>query len=128
MPTTQKPSRYRVIDLKGQVPSKGSIDWLNVALPRQGSQLAIVNFAVGGSPQPYGLRLDLGKGVFLDQPEDPDLVDVAKRSAGVIVDTVLRRASAKRTLRGFRSKRRGTLGRAAKGQKQAPKKQLVLEK
>ena len=62
--------RIRTISLKGKIKGEERIEFLQVEGERY-SPLVVVRYAVNGVEQRYGMRLDLGKELLLDYPDDP---------------------------------------------------------
>ena len=73
--------QIRTVDLKGYVTNDNTgIEILRAELSPEGGSFAVVRYAIDGKEQPLGLRLDLDKGVFLDEFEGID-----KQKAEVII-------------------------------------------
>lgn len=73
------------------VRSGSSLGWVKAELPRPGSSLAAVTYTIDGKEEPRRLRLDLGKGVFLDRPSDPELAAKMNEAVPALVDAIARR-------------------------------------
>ena len=81
------------IDLT-QIPEVGPIKFLYAETSATAtSSLVIVHYADNGQKQPYGLRLDLDKGVFLDHLGDPQIDATVSSMANMIASEVLRKLS-----------------------------------
>ncbi len=65
--------QIRTVDLKGNVTNDNTgIEILRAELSPEGGPFAVVRYAIDGKEQTLGLRLDLDKGVFLDELEGVD--------------------------------------------------------
>lgn len=82
--------RFQHFDLTGQIPKAGSIEFLSAEMSATATDsLAIIRYADDGEEQPYGLRLDLDKGVFLDHLDDPEKEEALCSSASAVVSAVV---------------------------------------
>ena len=92
-------SRYRIVQLKDKVPSEEGVQWTSATLPRRlGSPLASVRYKLDGKLQGEALRVDLGKGVFLDKPDDKRVKRAIERHGSEIVSVINTRGLAKLAL------------------------------
>ena len=74
-------AEINVVDLK-DVPSSASIKFLRAEVPAQYRiPFAVIRYALEGVEQDSGLRLDLGKQVFIDHFEDDEKERVLKDKA-----------------------------------------------
>ena len=75
------------IDFKGHVPGGALIQFLRAEMPLEyRGPFALVRYALQGQEQPYGLRLDLDKQVFLAHFEDKDQEEIIERAGPKIVE------------------------------------------
>ncbi len=63
---------FQIIDLRGRVRGVAGVEFLRAEIPTGvfQSPFVVVRYSLYGEEQPYGLRLDLDKGVFLDHFDD----------------------------------------------------------
>jgi hypothetical protein len=66
----------------------GWVRFLRAEVPSQPSPFALVRYAIGSEEQALGLRLDMDKRVFLDQPEGGESGESWQRAASEIADAV----------------------------------------
>jgi len=72
-PTTDKNGRSRIIDLNDSIPGDASIQFLRAEIPGgYWTPFALIRYSIEGVEPQYGLRLDLGKQVFIDHLEDEE--------------------------------------------------------
>ena len=64
---------FRSIDFHGHVRGTAPIEFLRADMPVEPGPLALIQYAVNGQEQRYGLRLDIDKGVFLDSSGDQEV-------------------------------------------------------
>ena len=91
---------YIRIDL-AEVPSSGRLEFLYAevlatatATGTSLSPFAKIHYAVDGFEQPYGLRFDLDKGVFLDHfDDDPEKEKALSSTASELASAVFSKAS-----------------------------------
>ncbi len=63
--------KFRSVNLRNQIPRDANIEFTSVRVPNgYRSPLAVVEYEVAGLLQPYGLRLDIDKAVFVDHFDD----------------------------------------------------------
>jgi hypothetical protein len=87
-------TRFREVDLRNQLEKVGPLEWLSAIVPtREGSPLVSMTYALNGEEQPFGLRLDLGKRVFIDRPDDGDLSNRVNGAVPQIIDVLLKSAA-----------------------------------
>jgi hypothetical protein len=82
-------TKFLTIDLENQVPDVGPVKFLWADLSAKRTPFAVVHYSYDGTPQDFGLRLDLDKLVFLDRPDDidPESADgAAKKIASIVAD------------------------------------------
>ena len=63
---------FRTVELHGRVEKVGPLEFLWAVMPVTLSPFAVIHYAYDGKREELGLRLDLDKKVFLDQPEAVD--------------------------------------------------------
>jgi len=90
---------FREVNLKGRVTGFKKLDWLTARVPKRGLPLVVVNYSLDGKRQDLGLRLDLGKRVFLDSPDDPELSKAVATAAPEIIRVIGETNAPRRTLR-----------------------------
>jgi hypothetical protein len=61
----------RRIEFEGRVEDVGTLRFLRAEWQRDRSRFVLIRYAVDGHEQPFGLRLDLDKRVFLDSLDNP---------------------------------------------------------
>lgn len=82
--------KFRRIDLRDQVPSAGPIEFLSADVSAAANTpFAVIHYADAGKKQPFGLRLDLDKRVFLDHLDDPEKEEALCSSASAVVSVVV---------------------------------------
>jgi hypothetical protein len=92
----------RTIPLKGLVPDVGPIEFLRAEMASGVGRyipFALVRYALHGKEQPLGIRLDLDKRAFLDNPEDVGAKEALDSVAPQIVGLVGRKAAPASTRR-----------------------------
>jgi hypothetical protein len=87
----------KAINLEGVVPSSGSIEFLRAEVPLwDRTPFALIRYALGGVEQDHGLRLDLGKQIFVDHFDDAEKERVLSEAVPIIsgyLGSVLRQGS-----------------------------------
>jgi hypothetical protein len=81
-------SRFQTVDLSARGFSAGWVRFLRAEAPSEPSPFALVRYAIAGEEQSMGLRLDMDKTVFLDQPEGEASRESLQRAAFEIADAV----------------------------------------
>jgi hypothetical protein len=76
------------VDLSAQGFSVGWVRFLRAEVPSEPSPFALVRYDIEGEEQPTGLRLDMDKRVFLDQPGGGASCENLRRAASEIADAV----------------------------------------
>jgi hypothetical protein len=59
------------ITLEGKLEDIGTLHFLRAEWQRDISRFVLIRYSLNGDEQPFGLRLDLDKRVFLDSLDDP---------------------------------------------------------
>lgn len=81
-------SRFQTVDLSARGFRIGWVRFLRAEIPSEPSPFALVRYAIGDEEQRTGLRLDMDKRVFLDQPEGGESGESLQRAASEIADAV----------------------------------------
>ena len=77
----------RIIDLKEFIPGGASIELLRAEISEKyRTPFALIRYAIEGVEAEYGLRLDLGKQVFIDQLDDRERDKFFQEAAPKIVE------------------------------------------
>jgi hypothetical protein len=66
------------IDFEDRVEDVGTLRFLRAEWQRDRSRFVLIRYALDGREQPFGLRLDLDKRIFLDSLDNPNM-DAAVR-------------------------------------------------
>ena len=80
-------TKNRIIELKDSIPGGASIQFLRAEIPGgYWTPFALIRYSIEGVEPHYGLRLDLGKQVFIDYLEDEETDGFLQKVAPKIVE------------------------------------------
>ena len=83
-------SEYLTIQLKGRISTRRPIEFLLAEVPLDyHNPFARIRYALWGEPQDDGLRLDLGRRVFIDHLEDDEQEEILQAATPKIVQVLI---------------------------------------
>lgn len=77
------------IDLRNQIPTTGKVEFLRAeTAAKQRTPFVLIRYALNGTEQKEGLRLDLDKRAFLDHFEDSSLEATVAKEARTLAEFI----------------------------------------